>query len=50
MPLKVLDGDLKMAKDKKEKKILLKGYKIAYTKEELKDRQSKGYTMPLDLF
>jgi len=34
----------------KEKKILVKGYKIAYTKEELKDRQAKGYTLPIDTF
>jgi len=31
-------------------KIKPNGYKVAYTKKELKDRQSKGYTMPLDTF
>jgi hypothetical protein len=34
----------------KEKKKNLKGYNVAYTKEELKDRQSKGYTLPRDAF
>ena len=30
-------------------KIKLQGYNQAYTKKELKDRQSKGYTLPINI-
>ena len=34
----------------KDKKIKLEGYNQEYTKEELKDRQAKGYTLPINRF